>query len=309
LAVDEGVCADRDGFCPGDVSPTCVSLSDATALGWLTVSSSTSQGAVVTFRNTGSRPVCLDQQAMYTSTGSQALMMDAAVVGAVIPAGGSYDLFYASWTTPNGSYQPYLGRAGWWCIEFGQQAASQAVYEQDGEGAPAVLAAFVAPGLSSRNVWAGTYGVSANYQVWSWQDTHAVFTLGKTAQDAGGAVAVQLALRNVGDVAGWGEVVDHAPAGWTVSGLPAGFTATPTADGRTQIRGGMAVGGATGLYTPAPTMISYTLRRANGADAGRVDLGAASVSWWDGAVPQTSASLRATAVGVDTNGDGYLNCP
>ena len=306
--VDEGgVCPGGDGVCAQDAG-ACLTLADATALGWLSIVSNSGTGAIVGLRNTGSRPVCIDEQAMFTAPSSQAFFVDAAVLGAQIPAGGTYNLYYGSWTSPNGYYQPYLGSPAWWCLEFGQHTGANAPYDVVGEAAPVVLTGFAAPGLSSRNAWAGTYGVQANYDVWNYQATHPVFTIGKTAQDAGSVVDVQLAIRNLGAASGSATITDYAPAGWSVSNLPAGFVATPQGDGSTRIDGSVTIAGTYNSYNPLASWLSYRLTSSSGTDAGRLALGRASATYFDLAATRTSTSLAASVFTVDVDGNGYVDC-
>lgn len=307
--VDEGaVCPSADGLCEGAVDPECVSMGEALGLGWLSVASSPTSGTVVQITNDGDRAICVDEAAMFTSATSQTLMLDAGVLGARVEAGATLSVHYGSWTTANDLFAPYLGRSAWWSLEFGQLTSANATYELAGELAPEVLADLVAPGLEARTVWAGTYGVRANYDVWDLQAGHMLLSVGKTAADTGDGLDVVVAVRNLGAVGGATTVDDDVPAGWAVSVVPQGFAVTPNEDGSAHIRGVVSLAGTPNGFNPAATRVTWHLVPTLGVDAARVDLGRASVTWSDEGRQRESSSMEATVFSVDGDGDGFVDC-
>ncbi len=308
-AVDEGgVCPSTDGLCEGAVDPECLSMGEALSLGWLSVSSSPTSGTIVQITNRGERAICVDEAAMFTSPTSQTLMLDAGVLGARVEAGATLAVHYGSWTTANDMFAPYLGRPAWWSLEFGQLTSANASYELAGELAPEPLSELVAPGLVSRTAWAGSFGVRANYDVWDLQAGHMLLSVGKTAVEAGDGLDVVVAVRNLGALGGAATVDDDVPAGWAVTDLPQGFGGTPREGGGAHISGVVTLAGTPSGVNPAAVRATWHLVSTSGADAARVDLGRASVTWSDEGRQRESASMEATVFSVDGNRDGFVEC-
>lgn len=315
--VDEGdLCGTDD--CPEEVPADCLSLWQAHARGWLLVESDDTQAAAVTFTNIGGYDICLDTQVLYTSTGSQAFFVDEGVTSApaVIAPTESLTLWYASWTTANGVYSPYLGEEAWWCVEDGQTTAAGATFDYAGEAMPDVIAIFGADGLDEdgdgtddRVDWTDGFGVAANYNIWAYQASHPVLTIGKQAMASGSAAIVTLVVRNIGALDGTGEVQDTIPAGWTASA----FSPTPdmdvaNSDGTHTYLWTIAAAASVGGASTVGDLLTYTLSRDASSDAPYLELSAATLDYDDGEGIQESQSAPAAVYGLDVSGDGSLDC-
>ena len=316
-SVDEGnLCGTDD--CPEEVPADCLSLWQAHARGWLLVESEGAQGAAVTFTNVGGYDICLDTQVLYTSAGSQAFFVDEAVTStpAVIAPTASLTLWYASWTTANGVYSPYLGEGAWWCVEDGQATAPGASFDYAGEAMPDVLAIFGAVGLDmdgdgqdDRVDWAGGYGVQANYNVWAYQASHPVLTIGKQAMASGSAAIVTLVVRNIGALDGSGELTDTIPAGWTASAFsPTPDTDAANTDGSHSYHWEIVAPASVGGASTVGDVLTYTLSRDANSDAPYLELSSATLNYDDGEGSQESQSAPAAVYGLDVSGDGILAC-
>ena len=327
--VDEDeVCGDDD--CEDVVPDECLTLWQAHARGWLDIGSG-GIGEAITFVNSGAYDVCLDERALYASDDTQAFFLDAGITDLPeqLTTGASYTAYYGSWTTDNGSYNPYLGEGAWWCVDNGRAAAADGSYVYYGEEVPEVLATWVdtltdvdGDGVYDLDDWAGSYGVQAQYNIWDWQMDEPVLTAGKVADEVLGEVVVTLTSRNLGDLAGEGWLVDTVPAGWTViASEQAADHTVPYADGSTAMGWFLeldAYGGSTDMV-----QFSYTIARDVAADVAYLELEPAWVTYADecGSASscitifppdcggEVSSSLPAAVYNIDVDQDGVQDCP
>ncbi|MFH1465208.1 MAG: putative metal-binding motif-containing protein [Pseudomonadota bacterium] len=302
-----------------DAQPSdCLTIWQAHALGYLTITSASYSGVRVGIANGGSFDVCVDDQALYTADLSQSFFLDDDITdgGYEIAAGSALYTYYGSWTTPNGYYYPYYGYPAWWCVEYGQYAAAGATYDYYGEQIPDALAYYISTatdtdgdGRTDKNDWAGTYGVQANYNIWAYQNSYAILTAGKTAQASGCDVEVNLISRNLGYYGATGTLTDTVPAGWTASDYstwPSSIVAN--ADGTTTLTWTVSVSGTYGGIILDADQISYTLEYDAGSDVPYLELPEAYVTFNDGTGTETNYSLPAAAYNLDTSCDGTVSC-
>ncbi len=331
--VDEGCAEACDGVdnnnngvvdedCPVQCEPeevVCLTVDEAISLGTLSARSS-SNGVGVILTNSGTDDICLDAQVLFTSDYSQAFTWGEEVDGTVLVAGGSHILYYGSWTTNNGVYQPYLGADSWWCVEAGQYVRGSATFDLYGELAPDGILEVLngthdadGDGREDHRDWTGSYGVASNYNVWSYQSTHNVLTVGKSASVSGDTVTVTLLVRNFGARAGSGTVTDLLPVGWELVSTPSGATVS-SSGGQVQVAWNVtlsgSVAGASTYYTTTldAEYVTYAMRRTSGEDSPQVSLGAAEVSHYDGQTWRIGSSTEAYVWDYDPNGDGIVEC-
>jgi hypothetical protein len=302
----------------------CVPYYEAHARGWMSGGSMSSGRAQL--HNSGPVDVCIDDFLFWTSMTTQTAFVDSTVVGApegVVPAGGSLTLYYGSWTTANGRYQPYPNEPRWWCAENGQLFTSGGGFDWFGDTIPTPILDLVddpadsdGDGTPDTEEWWGSYGVQAQYSIWSYQELASVFTVGKLAVEGDpGTVDVTLTVRNLGELSGTGVVTDTLPAG----AVGYDYTLAPDsevleADGTTTLTWSVSLAGFTDpanmsadtVY--ASEQIVYTLTVPGDADHGRFELAAASVEYFDGFDWYTTDSQPALAYDLDADGDGHTAC-
>ncbi len=313
LIDEDGVCE----TCNNGIPTGCVTLWQAHALGTVAIES-TQSGEIVTITNVGEYDLCLDEQVLYTSAVTQTMFFDPAVTAApaVVAPGGSYSLYYGSWTTANGYYAPYAGLPAWWCVESIQLGAPGGTFDYYGEETPDDIVAFIAAetdldcdGVEDHVDWAGDYGVQANYNIWNYQAGHAVLTIGKTAQAAGPDIEVTLTSRNVGYLDGVGVVTDTTPYGYAlVSTSVEPASSTTNLDGTVTMTFDVAVTGTGGSVDANSTVITYTVTKIQETDAPYVELAPARIDYNDGDFDVTNYSVPAAVYGLDFDGDGMSTC-
>jgi hypothetical protein len=329
-SVDEGdVCGDDD--CEEVAPEACLTLWQAHARGWLSIATGGS-GEAVSFVNSGGYDVCLDEQALYASSDTQAFFLDAAVTDLPeqLATGDRYTAYYGSWTTDNAVYSPYLDEGAWWCVDNGNPATAGGSFVYYGEAVPEVLATWVdtltdvdGDGVDDLVDWAGSYGVQAQYNIWDWQLDQPVLTAGKLAEEVMGEVVVTLTSRNLGDHSGEGWLVDEVPAGWSVVATErTPDQIVPNADGTTTLAWfvELEVFG----YTGDTIQLAYTIARDVSADVAYLELepawityasecasasGSCVILWPPDCGGEVSSSLPAAVYNIDVDQDGVQACP
>jgi hypothetical protein len=310
LIDEDYACPDPNGLCHDVTTRTSLTWYEARSLGWVSYTTSATSGAIMVARNNGSMPVTFTEQLLLSSTESQSNITDFNNVGVTLAPGGSYQMYYGSYTTNNPVQHPYLNQPAWWCTELGRATATGKVYNMFGEKAPTVLMDLVAPGLASRTTWGGTHGVQSNYDIWNYLAAHTLLTVGKVAQKnvAAGTATINLAVRDMGAITGTGTITDVIPAGWHLTAVPPGWTALPQGDGTTRITRTATLMGGVGNKLGAPTMFAYTIAPDVTTDKSYVDLDRASITFVDGGQNRVEQSQPATLFSIDSDRNGYIEC-
>jgi hypothetical protein len=325
-AVDNDCDATVDETCEDtcwDKTP-CLPWYEANALGYLDVATGTTSTSVQ-FTNAGlDQDICFDR-AIYTSDTTQAFYVDQALLddGVRIAPGETVDVYYASYTTANGSHETYLDEYAWWCVELGQSTSASKPYDYFGEFPPSGLLAFSdvdndvdADGKEDHVDWAGGSGIQSQYSIWDYQADSAVLTAGKLATIGDdGKVHVTTLSRNLGAFDGSGTLTDTVPAGWTVSDMSVTpDTTTTNSDGTVTYTWAVTVDGTTSPTTSGGTVVvdewavTYSLTRDIPVDKVALELPAATVDYFDMATDRTSTSLEAAVFDYDYDGDGSITC-
>ncbi len=265
--------------------------------------------------------VCLEGFAMWDWPGSQSLVVGEDVLeGSTyrIAAGGSLDLAYGSWTTDNGVYSPYLEEPTFWCYQAGTSLDTGTHYASIGAWLPQDLQDILSDdsdedvdGVEDHVDWAGAAGVQTQYNVWAYQDAHAMVAVGKLAEaTTSGTVEVTLTVQNRGALSTSASLEDTVPSSWSlVSCDDTPDSETSNADDTTTLSWDLSLSGCTSDCASFDEVsitceIAYNLA----TDLNHVDLPAASVTYDDGAGEETSWSMQAAAFDIDTDGDGDLFC-
>jgi len=316
--VDEGcedVCWDRT---------PCLTWYQANALGYLEVATSSTNTSVQVTNLGLDQDICFDR-AIYTSDTTQAFFVDQALVDddVRIAPGETVDVYYASYTTANGSHETYLDEYAWWCVELGQSTSKSKTYDYFGEFPPSGLLEFSdvdndvdADGTEDHVDWAGGYGIQSQYSIWDYQADSTVLTAGKLATlGLDGKVDVTTLSRNLGAYDGTGTLTDTVPMGWSVSDMSVTpDTTTTNSDGTTTYTWAVSVDGTTNPVTSGGTVVvdewsvTYALTRDSAFDKVELELPAATVDYFDMATDRTSTSLKAAVFDYDYDGDGTITC-
>ncbi len=272
----------------------------------------------VSIANVGEFDLCIEDQALYTSDGTQSFFLDNDITDSAweVEAGDDLDTYYGNWTTANGYYYPYYGLPAWWCVEYGQYAAASATFDYFGEQIPDALAYYISTatdvdgdGTTDKNDWAGTFGVQANYNIWNYQNSYGILTAGKVAEASGCAVLVTLTSRNIGYDTASGTLTDTVPAGWTASDYSTTpDTETLNADGTTTLEWSVTVTGTYGGIVLDLEQITYMLDSDGGADTPYLELPEADVYFDGGEGHLTNYSLPAAVYNLDIDCDGEVSC-
>ncbi len=292
-----------------DTTP-CLTWYQANALGYLDVATS-STNTSVQFTNVGlDQDICIDR-AIYTSDTTQAFFVDQDLVddSVRIAPGETVDVYYASYTTANGSHETYLDEYAWWCVELGQATSKSKSYDYFGEFPPSGLLEFSdvdndvdTDGTEDHVDWAGGYGIQSQYSIWDYQADSTVLTAGKLAAiGADGKVQVTTLSRNLGAYDGTGTLTDTVPAGWSVSDMSVTpDTTTTNSDGTVTYTWAVTVDGTTSPISSGGTVVvdewfvTYSLTRDIPVDKVELELPAATVDYFDMATDRTSTSLSST---------------
>ncbi|MFT7519247.1 MAG: glutaredoxin [Kiritimatiellia bacterium] len=135
-----------------------------------------------------------------------------------VPAGGSLDMYYGSWTAANGVYDRYLDQPGFWCSQYGTNLVTGTSYSSFGAWMPQDMRSFIqdetdvdGDGVEDHVDWHAEYGVRSQYNVWNYQKTRAAVVIGKLAHSTDdGTVKIQ----NRGAVATHADAYDTVPYGF-----------------------------------------------------------------------------------------------
>jgi hypothetical protein len=265
--------------------------------------------------------VCLEGFAMWDRADSQSLVVGEEVLAGEtyrIPAGGSLELAYGSWTTDNGVHAPYLDEPSFWCYQAGTTLAAGDAYDSIGAWLPEDLQDILADdtdsdadGVEDHVDWAGGGGVQSQYNVWEYQDTHAMVAIGKLAEStADGTVQVTLTLQNRGALSTLAAVEDTVPALWSLVGCDdSPDSQTSNSDGTSTLSWNVTLDGCVHECAEFHEhVVTCELAYNLATDLNHVDLPQASASYDDGAGAETSWSMPAAAFAIDTNADGDLRC-
>lgn len=303
---------------PFEPEDGCLTQAQAIALGVISVST-TGSGA---FTVTNSHPdwdICLDGYVMYDNVGTQALFIGSEEgFDFRIPAGGSSTFYYASWTTANGSYQPFLGSWSMWCFQQGTVMGSHSGYLSLGAMIPAGIAELVqndtdldGDGVEDHVDYVSYSGVQTQYNIWDYQNNHAALAVGKLASDAGdGSVTVDYSVTNRGATRGDGTLTDTLPAWWVLEGCDVTpDSVTVNEDHTTTLSWAVSVEGCDGdCSTVYEDAISCSIAYGPHTDLVYTELPAASVTYHDGEQSRTNSSLEVALFDYDWNADGELSC-
>lgn len=305
----------------GEYVPEDGCYSDWQALGLGILTMELTGTGVATFRNSGAYDVCFDGYLMWSSPSSQGLTIGEEVLEDEtyrVPAGGSLSVYYGSWTTANGSYQPYLGRPPLWCYQNGTAMAIGTDYATTGALLPEDLQVIISDdsdldldGREDHVDWAGSSGVQTQYNVWNHQQTHAAVAVGKlAASTAEGTVRVTLTVENRGAVATTAEVTDIVPEDWNVVACSdAPDTTTPGAGGTEAMAWSVPLDGCTSNCAVYDSyVITCDLAYNLHADRDIVELDPAFAAFFDGDDYEVSWSMPAAAFDFDHDMDGAVLC-
>jgi hypothetical protein len=304
----------------GDYEPDdCYTGWQALGLGILT-SEITATGTV-TFTNTGAHDVCLDSYMVFDApSGGQGEVLGeqgGAFGGEYrVPAGGTLDTFYGSWTTDNGTYAPHLDEDAFWCVENGTTMSVGSEYIGWGALVPEDIQELITgstdidlDGVEDHVDYESGTGVQSQHNIWDYQNTHAAVMVGKLAHTAPGVVTVDLHVENRGVLATTATVTDLVPDQWELVGCTDDPDATADVDGGTELTWDVTLDGCTDAcanfdYVDITCDIRYTLP----VDTDIVELPAASAAYNDGSDDEVSYSGPAVAFDYDQDSDGAVMC-
>jgi hypothetical protein len=316
-------------LCPNDceLPAGCVGLAEGFARDWIYIDTTTTDPATITLYNLGCAPVCLDELVLLFSDPTQSLSTDTDTADGksmqILP-GKKLDLRYAPWTFANGTYQPYLNQAPWWCIEEGQLATKDTLFGFYGEQTPTLIQNLITKtldkdgdGKEDHVDWAGQYGTQALYNIWDYQKSHFVLTAGKTAYAAGpGTIEVTLTTHSIGAIGGEGVLGDKLPPGWTVGNFskqPDLLTTDP-ATGNLVLGWHIIIDGYEDLPGMGGSMIfpmeqvTYEAYPPLGSNGKRLEMYRGTIIYNDGQNCVIDKSAYVVAINVDVDGDGFAAC-
>lgn len=303
---------------PFEPEDGCLTQSQAIALGVVSVSTS-GTGAFTVSNSHPTWDICLDGYVMYDNVGTQAIFVGEEEEGMDfrIPANSSSTFYYGSWTTNNGSFQPYLGSWSIWCFQQGTVLGSHQGYLTLGAMIPAGIAALVqndtdldGDGVEDHVDYVSYSGVQTQYNVWDYQNTHAALAVGKLASDAGdGTVTIDYSVTNRGALRGDGTLTDTLPAWWVVESCDVAPSQTVNADHTTTLSWAVSVEGCdadcSSVYEET---IRCSISYGPHTDLVYAELPAASIAYHDGEQDQINHSLEVSLFDYDWNADGALSC-
>jgi len=310
---------DCDEEC-GDYEPDDC-YTDWQALGLGILGAETTGSGVITFTNSGDFDICFEGFLLWDNPDSQGAVIGEELVDNQtyrVPAGGSLDVYYGSWTTDNDTYEPYLGEPPFWCYQAGGPLQVGDVYTSIGALLPEDMQAFITDstdtdgdGVEDHVDWADATGVQAQHNVWDYQDSHTALVVGKLAgATVDGTVQVTLTAQNRGALYGTGEITDTVPANWAfVSCDDTPDTLDVNPDGTTTLTWNVYLDGCTDSCLNFDELtITCEITSTLNVDLDIVELPAASVANNDGDDDEVSYSMPAAAFDYDHNGDGAITC-
>lgn len=320
LGTEPGCGFDCTEVC-GDYVPEddCYTDYQAIALGILSFEVTGSGQA--TLSNSGDYDVCLEGYAMWDHSGSQSLVVGEDVLSGAeyrIPAGGSLDLYYGSWTTDNGAYSPYLDEPSYWCYQNGTTLATGTSYDSIGAWLPEDMQYYIGTETDEDGDhtidqvdWQDSLGVQTQHNLWDYQDTHAAVAIGKLAEStSSGTIEVTLTAQNRGAISTTATVTDTVPATWSLVNCDVTPDSESTnSDGSTELTWDLTFGGCTSncaVYDE--TVITCEIVSNLSVDQDIVELPQASADYHDGTDDETSYSMKAAAFDYDFNSDGLVVC-
>ncbi len=310
---------DCDEEC-GDYEPDDC-YSDWQALGLGILSAETTGSGVISFTNTGDFDVCFEGFLLWDNPASQGATIGEELIDNQtyrVPAGGSLDVYYGSWTTDNNVYEPYLGEAPFWCYQAGGPLQVGDLYTSIGALLPEDMQAFITDstdtdgdGVEDHVDWTDATGVQAQHNLWEYQETHTALVLGKLAESTvDGTVQVTLTAQNRGALMGTGLITDTVPENWELVACdetPDTIVVNP--DDTTTLSWNLYLDGCTDSCVNFDEfVITCEITSTLNVDLDIVELPAAVVAYHDGDDDEVSTSLPAAAFDYDHNGDGAITC-
>lgn len=319
-------CIDCEQVCgPYEPEDGCYTEWQAIGLGILEVE--TTGSGKITFTNTDPNyDVCLSAFQLWDNPTSQAAFLGSQgnFTGwneqgeYVIPASGSLDFHYGSWTTANGRYERYLGAEPWWCLERGINLTQGVSYTSTGALLPPEIMDLIqaeldldGDGVEDHVDWATSVGVQAQQNLWDYQNSHTALTVGKLmSTNSDGTVSVALTVQNRGVVAGVGDVLDTAPEHWSLVGCDVSPDASTTnEDGSTSHEWSVSLAGCSNGCTVVPeTTLTCDYRYDFRTDLDIVEFPNASIAYDDGDTDTVAFSMNAVTFDYDRDGDGLVEC-
>jgi hypothetical protein len=304
----------------GEYVPEDGCYSDWQALGLGILTMSITANGVATFHNSGAYDVCFDGYLMWDEPSSQGMTIGREVVEDDtyrVPAGGDLHVYYGSWTTDNHAYDPFFGLPPMWCYQAGSLLMPGTTYSSIGSLLPDALQNIIGgtidedgDGVEDHSDWAGSYGVQAQYDVWSYQQSHAAAVVGKLASSQDdGTVLVTLTAQNRGAVSTAAALTDTLPEHWSVVSCSQSPAVTDNADGTTTLDWTLSLDGCQSECSVVDEqVITCNIAYDLPTDLDIVELPAASIAYDAGDGPATSWSMPAAAFDYDVDGDGNVTC-
>jgi hypothetical protein len=296
----------------------CYTDYQALALGILSFEVTAS--GTTTLTNSGDYDVCLEGFAMWDNSGSQSVVVGEEVLAGEqyrIAAGSSLDMYYASWTTDNGTYSPYLDEADFWCYQSGTSLATGTEYSSVGAWLPEDMQYFIAEetdedgdGVEDHVDWASNQGVQSQVNLWDYQDSHAAVAVGKLAESTSdGTVQVTLTVQNRGAVSATATVTDTIPLAWSLVQCDQTPDTESSEGDTTLLTWDMSLDGCTDdCATVDEVVITCEISYNLNSDLDIVELPQAFVEYNDSEDDETSYSMQAAAFDYDWDSDGSILC-
>jgi len=320
MGTEPGCGYDCLSSCGEYVPNDCYSDWQALGLGILTAMS-TQHGTITYFNSSPDYDICFEGFLMWDAPMSQGVTIGEELLDNTtyrIPAGGSLEVRYASWTTDNNAYEPYLGEASFWCYQAGTFLQNWMPYESIGALLPEDMQFYIVAdtdrdgdGVEDHVDWANAWGIQSQHNLWDYQDDHAALVVGKLAETtAQGTVAVTLTAQNRGALTSSGTLSDTLPRNWRVVSCDlAPDTEVGNADDTMTLTWDLQLNGCTqDCALIDEVIIECELAHNLDVDLNIVELPAASIYYNDGVDMETSWSMPAAAFDYDHDGDGQILC-
>ena len=320
MGTEPGCGYDCLSSCGAYVPDDCYSDWQALGLGILSAVS-TDPGTITYYNTSPDHDICFDGFLMWDAPFSQGLTIGEELLDNStyrIPAGGSLQVRYASWTTDNNVYEAYLGEASFWCYQAGSLLEVGVPYESIGALLPEDMQWYIqaetdrdGDGVEDHVDWANAWGVQSQHNLWDYQDGHAAFAMGKLAQrTAMGTVAITLTAQNRGALPSSGTLTDTLPRNWRIDSCDLSpDTEVIQADDTTTLTWELSLNGCVSdCAVFDEVVIECELVHNLDVDLNIVELPAASLYYNDGVDMETSWSMPAAAFDYDHDGDGQVLC-